>query len=179
MIKRRIHALKRFVLNTQIDQREFEENDIKLILFKDIAQYEALLSFNNFKAAHKPVPIVPVIPTTAATPPVVPTTLPIVPSSPPTFACKVCEKLFNTPRGLKTHSRIHKDDVPAIIEENSTPSTFQIPEKVCPECGVKMVVSGEEKSPETGCKITFVCPVCQEELEVNEFANTESTQVNS
>lgn len=58
MLTKNVVALKRFNLNTGLEQVSFEKGDEKRIKFRSESNYNTLLSFGNFREKHNGEPVV-------------------------------------------------------------------------------------------------------------------------
>ena len=167
MLKKRIKALNKFALNTRIDAREFNKDDVAIIKFESEGQYKALLGFGNFKEVYNPVKVVsaPIVIPSGGGPPVPVIGKPVITEkvkgktssgdSSLENVCGTCSRVFATARGLSMHIvKAHKTDF------EKTEKIDKPIEELCTSCGVKMVVVDEKSLAGKSVEVSLFCPVC-------------------
>ena len=153
-LKKKIQALRKINLETRIDSKSLEKDEVAIVKFENQAQYDALLTFGHFKEFHRQVPVIgkPVLDIPVLKKSVI-EDKEILEEKKETFICKICERVFKTSKGLQNHmEKIHP------VKDKSTKPVI----RNCSNCGTIMVITGESNIPSEGIKTTFSCPVCNE-----------------
>jgi len=139
MITRNIVALKDININTGVEKVSLKKDDIRLVKFRNEAQYLALLSFDNFKAKQNGIPVVKSPKVTS----VINNTFkePVQEVQVETSALDVSEKI---------------DIIKPPVQELE--NTVDVP--ICSNCSVPLIKSSTDVETQA---TLFICPICKME----------------